>query len=144
MVSEEDVAQAVVCGPDADAHAAAIDAFADAGYTHVVHQVGPDQEGFFRFYEAEILAVPRSRRRATREHLRWHAAGVATARPAQAVPYVDASGERITDDEQLERIERLAIPPAWTDVWISPSASARLQATGVDAAGRRQYRYHPA
>ena len=56
MVSEEDVAQAVVCGPDADAHAAAIDAFADAGYTHVyVHQVGPDQEGFFRFYEAEIL-----------------------------------------------------------------------------------------
>ena len=69
MVSEEDVAQAIVCGPDADAHAAAIDAFADAGYTHVyVHQVGPDQEGFFRFYEAEILpryaGVPAGARRA--------------------------------------------------------------------------------
>jgi DNA topoisomerase I len=58
--------------------------------------------------------------------------------------YVDSRGERITDETQLARLESLAIPPAWTDVWISPSASARLQATGVDAAGRRQYRYHPA
>ncbi len=56
--------------------------------------------------------------------------------------YVDARGAKITDDEQLERIAALAIPPAWTDVWISPSPRARLQATGVDAAGRKQYRYH--
>ena len=46
------------------------------------------------------------------------------------------------DEEQLERIRALAIPPAWTDVWISPSPRARLQATGLDSAGRRQYRYH--
>ena len=43
---------------------------------------------------------------------------------------------------RLERIRGLAIPPAWTDVWISPNAGAKLQATGEDAAGRRQYLYH--
>jgi DNA topoisomerase I len=58
--------------------------------------------------------------------------------------YEDARGRRITDKAQLERIASLAIPPAWTDVWISPRPGAKLQATGVDAAGRRQYLYHPA
>ncbi len=57
--------------------------------------------------------------------------------------YVDGKDRRITDAQRLERIEQLVIPPAWQDVWISPNASARLQATGVDAAGRRQYLYHP-
>jgi DNA topoisomerase I len=56
--------------------------------------------------------------------------------------YVDARDRPITDEEQLERIRALAIPPAWTDVWISPSPGARLQATGIDTAGRKQYRYH--
>ena len=56
--------------------------------------------------------------------------------------YVDSRGTAITDEEQLERIAALAIPPAWTDVWISPNPRARLQATGVDSAGRKQYRYH--
>jgi DNA topoisomerase I len=57
--------------------------------------------------------------------------------------YEDAAGRRITDPAKLERIESLVIPPAWKDVWISPRPSAKLQATGVDAAGRRQYLYHP-
>ena len=57
--------------------------------------------------------------------------------------YVDGRGEAV-DDDRLERIEALAIPPAWRDVWISPNSRAKLQATGVDAAGRRQYLYHPA
>jgi DNA topoisomerase-1 len=48
----------------------------------------------------------------------------------------------ITDAEKLERIRALVIPPAWKDVWISPNPSAKLQATGVDVAGRRQYLYH--
>jgi len=56
--------------------------------------------------------------------------------------YVDARSNAITDDEKLERIRALVIPPAWQDVWISPSPTAKLQATGVDAAGRRQYLYH--
>ena len=56
--------------------------------------------------------------------------------------YVDSHGTRV-DGERLRRIEELAIPPAWRDVWISPNPGAKLQATGVDAAGRRQYLYHP-
>jgi DNA topoisomerase I len=60
-----------------------------------------------------------------------------------AFRYEDAAGRSIGDETRLERIESLVIPPAWRDVWISPSASADLQATGVDAAGRRQYLYHP-
>ncbi|MDX6477669.1 MAG: topoisomerase [Gaiellaceae bacterium] len=57
--------------------------------------------------------------------------------------YVDSRGKPIADDAKLARIEALVIPPAWKDVWISPRAGAKLQATGVDAAGRRQYLYHP-
>ena len=57
--------------------------------------------------------------------------------------YVDSRGKAITDEAKLARIEALVIPPAWKDVWISPRAGAKLQATGVDAAGRRQYLYHP-
>jgi coenzyme F420-dependent glucose-6-phosphate dehydrogenase len=56
MVREEDVAQAIICGPDPERHIAAAKEFVDAGFEHVyVHQVGPDQEGFFRFYEREVL-----------------------------------------------------------------------------------------
>jgi DNA topoisomerase IB len=58
--------------------------------------------------------------------------------------YLDVNGDEITDESKLERIRSLAIPPAWRDVWISPSARSKLQATGVDAAGRKQYLYHPA
>jgi len=56
--------------------------------------------------------------------------------------YVDAKGNRITDDKTLGRIRRLAIPPAYTDVWICPNPNGHLQATGRDAKGRKQYRYH--
>ncbi len=57
--------------------------------------------------------------------------------------YHDAKGERVTDDETLDRIKSLAIPPAWTDVWICGDERGHLQATGRDAKGRKQYRYHP-
>ncbi|MES1248858.1 MAG: DNA topoisomerase IB [Actinomycetota bacterium] len=60
-----------------------------------------------------------------------------------AFRYLDAAGNRITDPAKVERIEKLAIPPAWKDVEISPSARAKLQATGYDKAGRKQYLYHP-
>src|SRR5258708_11969019 len=58
--------------------------------------------------------------------------------------YVDADGRWMTDEDTLERVRALAIPPAWKDVWIAPSARTKLQATGIDAAGRKQYLYHPA
>jgi G6PDH family F420-dependent oxidoreductase len=55
-LDEEDVAESIVCGPDPERHRAAIQEYVDAGYDHVyVHQAGPDQEGFFRFYEREVL-----------------------------------------------------------------------------------------
>jgi DNA topoisomerase I len=57
--------------------------------------------------------------------------------------YFDSHGNEITDEAKLARIEALVIPPAWKDVLISPSTTAKVQATGVDAAGRRQYLYHP-
>ena len=57
--------------------------------------------------------------------------------------YVDSRERPITDEEDLERIRSLVIPPAWTDVWISPKPGAKLQAIGLDGAGRRQYIYHP-
>jgi DNA topoisomerase IB len=57
--------------------------------------------------------------------------------------YLDSSGGRIDDPAKIERIESLAIPPAWKDVWIAPGAGAKLQATGFDVAGRKQYLYHP-
>ena len=56
--------------------------------------------------------------------------------------YLDAEEKRIRDEQRLLRIKRLAIPPAWTDVWICPSANGHLQATGRDARRRKQYRYH--
>ena len=57
--------------------------------------------------------------------------------------YHDARGERVTDAKVLDRIRALAIPPAWTDVWICPRASGHIQAVGRDVKGRKQYRYHP-
>ena len=53
-------------------------------------------------------------------------------------------GQRVTDTAVLERISALVIPPAWQNVWISPAANGHIQATGVDARGRTQYRYHDA
>ena len=57
--------------------------------------------------------------------------------------YVDQHGDKVKDATTLARIAGLAIPPAWTDVWICPSPRGHLQATGRDAKGRKQYRYHP-
>jgi DNA topoisomerase-1 len=57
--------------------------------------------------------------------------------------YIDAKGEPVEDEATLKRIKSLAIPPAWTDVWICPQTNGHLQATGRDARGRKQYRYHP-
>jgi DNA topoisomerase I len=56
--------------------------------------------------------------------------------------YFDSNGKPIRDEQRLLRIKRLAIPPAWTDVWICPSPNGHVQATGRDARGRKQYRYH--
>lgn len=70
------------------------------------------------------------------------AQGIARLGAGRGFTYRDASGERIGDEETLARIRELAIPPAWRDVWICPDPLGHLQATGIDAAGRKQYLYH--
>jgi DNA topoisomerase IB len=70
------------------------------------------------------------------------AAGIRRLKKGDGFAYVDASGHAVTDAATLARIRALAIPPAYTDVWICPDPDGHLQATGRDAKGRKQYRYH--
>ena len=68
--------------------------------------------------------------------------GITRRRRGRGFEYRDEDGARIDDEETLARIRELAIPPAWKEVWICPYPMGHLQATGTDAAGRKQYRYH--
>jgi DNA topoisomerase-1 len=70
------------------------------------------------------------------------APGIARRRRGRGFQYRDPAGERIDDPEVLQRIGELAIPPAWREVWICMDPHGHLQATGIDAAGRKQYLYH--
>jgi DNA topoisomerase-1 len=70
--------------------------------------------------------------------------GIHRKRRGRGFSYVDDRGARVEDPDVLARIAELAIPPAWEDVWICPHPNGHLQATGTDAAGRKQYRYHDA
>lgn len=69
--------------------------------------------------------------------------GITRRRAGSGFGYRDARGERVTAPRTLERIRSLVIPPAWTDVWICPTSNGHIQATGRDARGRKQYKYHP-
>jgi DNA topoisomerase I len=69
--------------------------------------------------------------------------GITRHRAGKGFFYRNANGERITDEKTLARIRSLAIPPAWEEVWICGSPNGHIQATGRDAKGRKQYRYHP-
>jgi DNA topoisomerase IB len=71
-----------------------------------------------------------------------HGPGYRRRRAGRGFAYYDDDGVLIRDDDLLDRIRGLAIPPAWKDVWICPWPNGHIQATGLDAAGRRQYRYH--
>jgi DNA topoisomerase I len=68
--------------------------------------------------------------------------GIRRVRRGRGFSYEDGSGEKISDEETLERIRQLAIPPAWKEVWICPDPFGHIQATGYDEAGRKQYLYH--
>jgi DNA topoisomerase I len=69
--------------------------------------------------------------------------GLTRERKGDGFRYLKPNGDPVTDEAVLDRVRRLAIPPAWTDVWICIKANGHLQATGRDARGRKQYRYHP-
>ena len=68
--------------------------------------------------------------------------GILRRRRGKGFEYMDGDGRRITEPSVLQRIRELAIPPAWEEVWICPYPMGHIQATGIDAAGRKQYRYH--
>jgi DNA topoisomerase I len=70
------------------------------------------------------------------------AAGIHRCRRGRGFSFEDPQGQRIDDQETLERIRELAIPPAWEQVWVCADPLGHIQATGFDAAGRKQYRYH--
>ncbi|HEX5569342.1 MAG TPA: DNA topoisomerase IB [Streptomyces sp.] len=76
-------------------------------------------------------------------HTRPGEPGYTRRRHGRGFRYLDTSGHPLRDPVELERIKCLVIPPAWTDVWICPRPNGHLQAVGTDAAGRRQYLYHP-
>jgi len=68
--------------------------------------------------------------------------GITRRRRGTGFSYDDVAGEPVRDEETLQRIRALAIPPAWEEVWICPDPMGHIQAAGTDAAGRRQYLYH--
>jgi DNA topoisomerase I len=69
--------------------------------------------------------------------------GIRRVRRGEGFAYLDGDGRKVSEAATLERIRSLAIPPAWEKVWICPTPNGHLQATGRDAKGRKQYRYHP-
>jgi DNA topoisomerase-1 len=85
-------------------------------------------------------AEPRPRRRLRRSDC--SAPGIGRRRRGGGFSYVDAEGGRVRDEDTLERIRLLAIPPAWREVWICGDPDGHIQATGLDEAGRKQYLYH--
>jgi len=68
--------------------------------------------------------------------------GIRRRKRGKGFEYLDSDGRRVTEPSVVERIQELAIPPAWEEVWICPYPMGHIQATGIDAAGRKQYRYH--
>lgn len=85
----------------------------------------------------------RSAREAGLRYVSDESEGIRRRRRGASFCYVSPDSKPLRDSKTLARIKALAIPPAWTDVWICPDAKGHLQATGRDARGRKQYRYHP-
>jgi DNA topoisomerase-1 len=93
-----------------------------------------------------VSATPESLEAAREAGLRYvsdEMPGIRRKRAGKGFTYTDPSGRPVRERQTLRRIKAMAVPPAWTDVWISPIANGHIQATGRDARGRKQYRYHP-
>jgi DNA topoisomerase-1 len=92
----------------------------------------------------DIDRAPDSAKEAGLHHASLNRAGITREAAGEHWRYRSPSGEIIQDERQLERIRKLVIPPAWTEVWICPDPRGHIQAVGLDSKGRKQYRYHPA
>jgi DNA topoisomerase-1 len=91
----------------------------------------------------ELASPVASARTAGLRYVSDEAPGIRRLRAGKGFRYVGPDGKPVRDADTQQRIRSLAIPPAWRDVWICPNPSGHLQATGLDARGRKQYRYHP-
>jgi DNA topoisomerase-1 len=93
--------------------------------------------------QAEVATDPKeSAKAANLRYVSDSRPGITRRRSGKGFTYIDPKGERLTDKQEIARIKALAIPPAWTEVWISPYPNGHIQATGRDEKGRKQYRYH--
>jgi len=92
---------------------------------------------------AELVDPVESARAAGLRYVSDVSPGIRRKHAGKAFTHIAPDGRTIRDRETIRRIKRLAIPPAWTDVWICPDPRGHLQATGRDGRGRKQYRYHP-
>ena len=91
---------------------------------------------------SDLAAAAQDARAAGLRHVNDTTVGLRRKRQGEGFSYSTADGMRVHEAVTLQRIHALAIPPAWTDVWICPHSSGHLQASGRDARGRKQYRYH--
>ncbi len=87
--------------------------------------------------------MPEHAKAAGLRHVTDSRPGIRRKRAGRGFSYVGLDGKPIRDRDEIRRIKALVIPPAWTDVWICPKPNGHMQATGRDAKGRKQYRYHP-
>ena len=92
---------------------------------------------------AQLVEPAASARAAGLRYVSDQSPGIRRKRVGKGFGYLDSDGRTVRDPETIRRIKRLTIPPAWTDVWICADPRGHLQATGRDARGRKQYRYHP-
>jgi DNA topoisomerase-1 len=91
---------------------------------------------------AEVQCAPDAAGEAGLRYVTDATPGIRRRRAGRGFSYLRPDGERLEDQRELERIRALAVPPAWTSVWICPRPDGHVQATGRDARGRKQYRYH--
>jgi DNA topoisomerase IB len=88
------------------------------------------------------MSGPESRPRGRLKRSDCSGPGISRRRRGGGFSYLDSEGGRIADEDTLERIRGLAIPPAWREVWVCSDPCGHIQATGLDEAGRKQYLYH--
>lgn len=93
--------------------------------------------------ETSIEHAPSLARKSGLRYVSDDRPGISRVAGAEGFRYLDKDGKHLRDEATLARIKSLAIPPAWTEVWICPWANGHIQATGRDAKRRKQYRYHP-
>ena len=106
--------------------------------------IAQEPEGEGAGPEVENIVDPREAAEAVGlAYVSDESSGIRRRRAGKGFAFYDPKGKKITDPATLERIRKLAVPPAYTDVWICPMPNGHIQATGRDAKGRKQYRYHP-